>query len=438
MGETHRFIAENIARELQLKEKSKDLLVEGSLAPDTLRDFPHHSGKDQDIISHLVDAVRYFQENNDQCYVELGKALHYIQDKWVSRPGSLEAHSKWEQYISERPILNNEALIKHVETYPFPSEVKQYYKELFGKVSKGVGTVSLLEYDSLPPWIKHMNSEAFAKMSYFAINWSHPKSASGEPYSTPMLDLNIAYMFCLQIVRCVLSPQTDWSKRPVSISELETKKAKLKKMEKRFKLWILIRLLYTYTKSISLLAFTNLLFFGFAHLVLGVFRNLPQDESSWGLGMFALIFGPFFIGIFLFSASVVEEGREFKFAKDILMPGLVSAFFVQILYLFYPYGLDCFLIQNYLLSPMYFVSTRLQITKRMVSSLRADIPQLEEEIRRRLEEERKQGMTVIPKGKTDGKDEIDIYQESYPELNEEERALQETQEVDMDFEDEVS
>jgi len=402
LGETHRLIAENIARELHLDKKSKDLLIEGSLAPDTLKDFPHHTGKEYDIISHLANATCYFQEGIDECYVELGKAMHYIQDKWVSRPGSLQVHSEWERRISEGLILNNEALIQHVETCSFPSEVKGYYKKLIRKISLGVGAVSLLEYDTLRPQIEsRMNSETFAKMSYFAVAWSHPKSASGEPYSTPMLELNIAYMLCLQIARCVLSSSTDWKKLPVSISELEAKKAMLKKMEDRNKLWVLGRLLYTYIKSVTLLAFTNLLFYGFAIFVLSaVGINLPKDQSPWGWDVFVLVFAPFFIGIFVFSGSMIGEGRDFKFLKDFLAPSLVPAFVVQILYLHYPYGFDCFAIQHYLLVPAYFVITRLEITKKLHSSLSTEVPRLEEEICRRLEEEKRQGITIMLRGKS--------------------------------------
>lgn len=402
LGETHNLIAENIARELHLDKRSKDLLTRGSLAPDILRDHPHHTGNEYNIISHLANAVRYFQEGNDECYVELGKAMHCIQDRWVSRREPLHVHSGWEQRINESPILNYKALIQHIKTCPFPLGVKEYYEKLVVKISLGVGAVSLFEYDTLHPQIKHhMNSETFVKISYFALAWSHPKSASGEPYSTPIIDLNIAYMICLQIARCILSSFTDWKNPPVSISELEAKKATLKKMGNN--LWVLGRLLYTYIKSVSLLVPTSLLFFSFANFVLfAVGINLPEDRSTWGL-VFALFIAPFFIGILVFSGRMIGGGRDFKFVKDLFVPSFVSAFVVQTLYLFHPYGLVCLAIQHYLLVPTYFVYTRMKIIKRALNSLRTEVPHLEEEIRRRLEEEKRQGITVMLKGKGIGK-----------------------------------
>ncbi len=81
---THKVIAERIAAELQLPKSATQLLIEGSVGPDSHANFPHATGKNGIILQKIGKARTFFLENYDECYGELGNALHYIQDKWVS------------------------------------------------------------------------------------------------------------------------------------------------------------------------------------------------------------------------------------------------------------------------------------------------------------------------------------------------------------------
>ncbi len=80
----HKAISEKIAYELKLSEKNAQIFVDGSLGPDTHGDFPHQTGKEKKIMYKIEIARTRFHENDDECYGQLGNALHYIQDKWCN------------------------------------------------------------------------------------------------------------------------------------------------------------------------------------------------------------------------------------------------------------------------------------------------------------------------------------------------------------------
>ena len=214
LEETHKRIAEKIAQELKIEDRNKQLLVEGSVAPDLFGDFPHHKGKELKIYGHIFDAVYSYQEDDDECYYDLGKALHYIQDGWTARPGTPQGHTRWEQQINDFKILDNIALEDHIKKAAFPTKAIEAYVGLLKKVVRGIDGVIPKEYESVP-FIRSIFSERLAKLTYYALRIHPVLDSDGRPYSTPLLDLNFAYRTCLEVTRCVLSPDADWEKSMV-------------------------------------------------------------------------------------------------------------------------------------------------------------------------------------------------------------------------------
>ena len=105
---THRRIAEKIAKELKLSFKETDNLQKGSITPDYWKDYPHHYGKERQIRKRIVEARRLFLEDQKlESLFALGVALHYIQDRWVTIPGSDERHDWWEKQIDEAPFVGD-------------------------------------------------------------------------------------------------------------------------------------------------------------------------------------------------------------------------------------------------------------------------------------------------------------------------------------------
>jgi hypothetical protein len=80
----HKAIAERIACELGFSKENTQIFVSGSIGPDSHADFPHATGKNKKILNKIETARTLYLERDDYAYGELGNALHYIQDKWVS------------------------------------------------------------------------------------------------------------------------------------------------------------------------------------------------------------------------------------------------------------------------------------------------------------------------------------------------------------------
>ena len=52
--------------------------------------------KETEIKDGIMISRKLFLEGDDECFIELGKTLHYIQDRWASRPRTRDKHTKWE------------------------------------------------------------------------------------------------------------------------------------------------------------------------------------------------------------------------------------------------------------------------------------------------------------------------------------------------------
>lgn len=135
LGETHRRIAKEIAKELRLGEREASLLETGSTAPDNWADFPHHHGKEKEILDNILEARNLFLENDDECYHKLGIALHYLQDRWTLRPRLSDKHTEYEREIDTCPLLDTDLLKEAIKNHIYQQKLKRHIS-IFLKQSK--------------------------------------------------------------------------------------------------------------------------------------------------------------------------------------------------------------------------------------------------------------------------------------------------------------
>jgi hypothetical protein len=253
---THKLMAEKIAAELRLSEKNKQILVSGSLGPDSQADFPHQTGKNRKILYKIGKARVSFLENDDECYGEIGNALHYIQDKWVSNlSGDNETTAIFEDNLLLPNItqaeMQKEARTDYLKTASMLLTIKNSGIEVWFNHSWGIwqkdyascvyvfADILELMLPTLQPDTSiiadkerlknYLESEAFrwsVQAAFFAsmkTNFLYPKLdgyaaavyslASIEPpcgHRDPVLDLNIVYRLSLEIARYVLSPHSQF------------------------------------------------------------------------------------------------------------------------------------------------------------------------------------------------------------------------------------
>ena len=136
LQKTHINIASIIANDLKLEKKPTSLLETGSTMPDSWGDFPHHHGKKIEILKRVANARNMFLAIDDECYADLGIALHYLADKWTLKPRTADAHTKWERLISQSQILDDASFLNEIEKSTLPQKVIDSYKELIDKLVK--------------------------------------------------------------------------------------------------------------------------------------------------------------------------------------------------------------------------------------------------------------------------------------------------------------
>jgi len=194
---THKKIAREIAKALSLEEHESSLLEVGSVSPDSWADFPHHRDKESEIEKRILEARARYLENDDECYSVLGIALHYIQDMWTLSPRIEDKHTEWEKRIHLSPILDKSKLKKEIERLVLPKKAKEEYLQLVDRCSSRVNGEQLLSY---------------VFDNYRQTDWS-----------APVLDLNFAYMSCLEVARNVFLPREQSEEMQRSVDALHEK-----------------------------------------------------------------------------------------------------------------------------------------------------------------------------------------------------------------------
>jgi|GEM_PF-3690083 len=215
IGRTHKRIARKIAEELKLGKREASLLETGSVSPDSWENFPHHKGKEKEIIANIVDSRILFLEDDDECYHQLGVALHYIQDRWTLKPRLKDKHTRWEMEIDSVNFADDVALEEIIKSIMLPTKAEEAYLFFLSKIRNGIrsfteeeggsvlNNLSKLYYKlySLHERILYYMKGYCIKILGFSLE-SRPTTWSG-----PALDLNFAYRICLEVARCVLNKQ---------------------------------------------------------------------------------------------------------------------------------------------------------------------------------------------------------------------------------------
>ena len=226
---THKKIADIISANLKLIDSERGLLRNGSVLPDYQHDFPHHTGKSQTIKTEIENARKLFLEKDDECYMRLGIALHYIQDGWTSKPRTGDKHTAWEQLIQEQSErfwtgnarLCTKAWFKSVENEvnnaTIPSKTKVAYWKfmqviLFGpacvigiKTSRDYKEIEIplfacgdrSTYDQRSEELKRSGYETpitFEKIKLYSTLFRSRKIAINPDYPTPLLDYLLAFI----------------------------------------------------------------------------------------------------------------------------------------------------------------------------------------------------------------------------------------------------
>jgi hypothetical protein len=245
--ETHRRIARAIAKTLNLTEREAKLLEAGSVAPDQWENFPHHSEKETSIARRILEARRRFIHGDDECYHDLGVALHYIEDKWTTRLRPMDKHTQWEASINEQFIIDDRELREEISKTVLPTKVEQNYLKLLDDMAKDIAG-QVLDWRSIrvPTYRRSstnkMRAGYFRGSSYYsavarARRRSSDDSQIGQiarptivpsgtseygakvinyalqdrptAWSSPAIDLNFAYRVCLRVARTTLSLEED-------------------------------------------------------------------------------------------------------------------------------------------------------------------------------------------------------------------------------------
>jgi len=279
---SHRAIADAIGSELKLHVKEKNLLIVGSINPDSWGDFPHHTGKEYEILAKIFKARDLHLKNDDECFAELGNALHYLEDHWTLRPRTAEKHTEWEYSIDKSPLLDDDAFLNAIDEATMPQKAIDAYKKLADSLIKiknegleswfdpswGIwhkryewmveSYVSLVEIftramieevGTASQWVRLMGDDIYVNESYPKFHessfeeyidqrfldpivsgyqagvWSLASLSRPSSWSSPAIDLNFAFRICLEVSRYTLVPaQTikeddDWSVPRVSANE---------------------------------------------------------------------------------------------------------------------------------------------------------------------------------------------------------------------------
>lgn len=138
LGSTHSRIAQHVSKELGITEKRKiGLLVNGSNQPDSWAHFPHHFGKEREIVDNILQARRLYLESDDECFHRLGIALHYIADKWTLRPRLADKHTKWERIIDKAPIVDDSKLKEVISESSIPTKTVERFTGFIDVVKGG-------------------------------------------------------------------------------------------------------------------------------------------------------------------------------------------------------------------------------------------------------------------------------------------------------------
>lgn len=242
LGDTHRRIAKSIAGKLSLGKRESSLLESGSTNPDSWADFPHHRGKDEEIVRNIIEARKLYLENDDECYYTLGIAFHFIQDRWTMRPRMSDKHTAWERAIDLAEILDDSQLKDAIRNIPFPEKAEEAYLTFLEETEAGVTGVA---DDLWTLYLAHKwtstDKVSLKALSAKVIRWALLDRPT--TWSNPLLDLNFAFRICSETASYVLEDaeeklhrKSESKQEEKDMQELEVVKKRHRRIERKLKL----------------------------------------------------------------------------------------------------------------------------------------------------------------------------------------------------------
>jgi excisionase family DNA binding protein len=193
LWKTHIRICKKVLHELSLPWSSVEAqrLRDGIVDPDKWRGRleSHHYGKSGEIRSYILNARRnYLQNDLPNAFYNLGVALHFIQDAYVSFPSRFSPlkHQNWEQQIEN---LEDNGFVDDLE-----STIQ--YDLKFSDIQRNNCS-----------WLAgELSREVQGKDNTLRIATLSGKEES-ESWASPIVDLNLAYRASLAVSKSVLGPK---------------------------------------------------------------------------------------------------------------------------------------------------------------------------------------------------------------------------------------
>jgi len=222
---THIRIALKIAEALGIEdERSIGLFAAGSKLPDDWGNFPHHRGKETEIVKNILSARKLYLQDDDECFAKLGIVLHYIADKWTLAPRTGDKHTKYERTIDKCPVLTNSKLKEELEKTTMPTKSVKAYNELLERIKSDNLTEEDYSfiYSSSRYGRRDLPHEVKLSPAVKVIRLALCRRPTS--YGCPIIDFNIAYRVCLNVSKRVLKPLTQTQRKQYEkLARLEKK-----------------------------------------------------------------------------------------------------------------------------------------------------------------------------------------------------------------------
>jgi len=203
---------------LKLRKRETELLMVGSILPDKWGNFPHHVGKELEIIKSILKARLQFLEKDDECFSNLGVALHYIQDMWTLRPRVRDKHTEWETLINTSPYYTYSELKHYITEVGIPTKAIKKYLKLLETIEGGVENFNAVRSNLVKGFT--------AKVLGFALI-RRPTT-----WSTPIIDLNFALRISFEVAESVIMSPSKVSK--IILEDLNKQKEELSRKLESF------------------------------------------------------------------------------------------------------------------------------------------------------------------------------------------------------------
>ena len=143
------------------------------------------------MLQNIFNARIKFLNKDDECFSDLGTALHYLQDQWTLRPRTADKHTAYEYSIEKEIFLDDTPqLVNLIKSLAIPQKAIDAYLGLLQELNTTFNPSNIAEVK------KHYH------IPYTVIELTRlPRPTT---WSTPILDLNFAYRFSLVIASLVL------------------------------------------------------------------------------------------------------------------------------------------------------------------------------------------------------------------------------------------